>query len=1143
MRPSGSVRARKPRGVRVAALIGAVLLLGALFWTGQSFVFSYAARSGLTWLFEKNGWQFSTESLDCGLGRAISIGGLSIRGSGGTAFGSTLTLERVEIVPNTLWEIVVEGRPLVGRVFIEGAQAYVDLRSAGRFLRSGTQEGTTTREPWRFVFKLAEDWCPVPHRITCANAAIDVVSDVSRVIVEGLDFDIQNGIPAPVECAYAQVSISSASRSMGPLRARVAWDRKKLGIAELEIAPGVVLNELTLRMQHLVDMALSFRATIFGGKVWGDVDLREVASGRIWDLAVHGSNVGLEGIADFLNLPAADASGRISEFRLTFRGEVGRPADADASLRLLAENVQWNSQECEMLEVASSLTQRRLVLSSFTLKQLGNTVVSNGEISLAEGWSKIAEAPFLINLRATLDDVGPLIRMANIGAVGLTGRVELKGSVSGRPGVLEGFLDVHGKGVGANSISVDQIDVLLVFLKDRIELSAFHANSGDDSLRAGGTIGLAAPYEYNAWLKANVADISKFSRLVPAARRRFVSSGSMELKWKGEGSNESNQGVFSLHVGDFVSHWTPTGVTGRFQGSYQPDELLLDMIELKNNRLSLGAKAGISRSGLVLKDVTLAGGDKLFVEGAAFFPIDLWNLREGGHWTKSIRRGREMQLSIKTPAPVEVAELARLAGQEYPVAGSLALEFVCRGLPELLAGNAHLELSGLRYGNNGAAKASIRAKLKNSGLECTGQIMADGIAPLDLQLNVEPFFYQQGTPDGRLINGTAKVDGKISFPSFDLRLLDSFLPFLGEFRGELTGELGVSQTLASPRIAGRIEIKDGFFSNAVASRDATGVAGEVEIEDGSVSISQLTGHVDGGDFQVSGTYDLRASEQPACDLLWVIKDVPLMSWNGVALPLSGRINAVGGKNAGRLSGELQIAPARIGAGVFVQPKLCVKGSNPGRWPRFNQSLSRLAPNEHWEMDVGIKSANPLTIGSGSLASGVHAVLRLGGSATQAALSGHIELPALKVEVPSGVLFADRATLSLLPEFPDDPFLYVEASGIIAGVEVKGIAWGPLSEGKWVLDSIPKGLPQDGYWLAQRGMIPLRFGPNQLSPVDVCLYPNLAGVAQPVSIRVVDETAWCGGIGLSRSLDFRPGAHSLPVEGYGFGFDWKLSEWN
>lgn len=1141
MRPSGTVRARKPRGIRVAALIGAVLLLGVLFWTVQSFVFSYAARSGLTWLFARNGWLFSAESLECGLGRPLSIGGVSIRESGGTAFGSTLDLERVEIVPNTLWEIVVEGRPLVGRLVIEGAQAFVDLRSSGRFLRSGNPVGSKSLEPWRFVFKLAEDWCSAPDRITCANGSIDVVSDVSRVIFEGLDFDIRHGIPAPMECGYAQVSIGSASRAMGPLRGRVTWDGKKLGIAELEIVPGVVLNELTLKLQHLVDMALSFRASTFGGKVWGDIDLREVASGRIWDLAVHGSNVGLEGIADFFNIPVADASGRLSEFRLTFRGEVGRPADADASLRLLAENIQWNSHGCEMLEIASGLTQRRLVLSSFTLKQLGNTVVSNGEISLAEGWSKIAEAPFLINLRATLGDVGPLIRMANIGAAGLTGRVELKGSVSGRPGVLEGFLDVHGKGVGVNSISTDQVDVLLLFLKDRIELSAFQANSGNDSVRAGGTIGLAAPYEYHAWLKANVADISKFSRLVPEAKRRFVSSGSMDLKWKGEGNNESNQGAFSLHLGDFVSHWTPTGVTGRFQGSYQPDELLLDMIELKNNRLHLGAKAGITRSGLVLKDVTLAGGGKLLAEGSAVFPIDLWNLREAGHWTKSIRRGRQMELSIKTPAPVEVAELARLAGQEYPVAGSLALQFDCRGLPELLSGTAQLDLSGLRYGNNGSAKASIRAELKNSGVECTGQILADGMAPLDLRLNVEPFFYQQGTPDGRLINETAKVEGNVSFPSFDLRLLDSFLPFLGEFQGELTGVLGVSQTLASPRIAGRVGIKDGFFSSAVAGRDASGVTGEIEIEDGNVTISQLTGRVDGGDFQVSGACDLRAPEQPAFDLLWVIKDVPLMSWNGVALPLTGKIKSIGGKNAGSLSGELQIAPVRIGGGVFVQPKLCVKGSSPARWPRFKQSLSRLAPNERWGMDIGIKSANPMTIGAGSLTSGVHAALRLGGSAAEASLSGYIELPALKIEVPSGALFADRATLCLLPEFPNDPFMYVEASGMISGVEAKGIAWGPLSEGKWVLDSIPKESPQDGYWLARRGMAPVRLGQNQLPPADVRLYPNPAGVAQPVSIRVVDETAWSGGIGLSRSLDFRPGPNSLPAEGYLFGFDWMLSD--
>lgn len=1108
---------------------------------GHEKAFSYAAQTGMAWLFAQNGLEFRVQSLRFGVGRPLLLEGVSIREIRGADFGSVLEAGRIEIVPNSWWEIATADKAVVGKILLERVHAYVDLRRKSP-PHSQNPELLSLSTPKLLALSLVGSWFSDPSKIQCSGATLDMMSDVSRVSLEGVELSLEKGVTGAFSCELSQLSIGSLTRNFGPFSAQAAWDGRKLTLAEMEVLPGFILQELDLRLPRMRDVAISFRADAFGGILKGDLDLRDAASGRIWDVAVLSSNIGLEGVVAAFDLPVANAKGRVSDARFTFRGEVGRAADAEASFRLLAKDFEWNNQQCQMLEISSSLIQRRLIVSSFTLQQKGNTIKSNGELSIAEGWSKITESPFLINIRAGVGDMDALAMLIGKRALGVKGRLELEGSVSGRPGMLDGFLELHAKDVSYQERRGEHLDVEILFLKNRIEVPKCTLIAGGDLLRAGGSVGISFPYDYSAWVEARIVDITKYTRMSAGFSDRFVSSGSMDMDWKGEGSAEKHGGTFSTSVRDLVSSWTPSGVTGVFKGGYTPEEVRLDSCILEHGNMRLVSKAEVSRGGISLKEVKVALKGQPLIEGQTFLPIDLFMLRHVTHWSKAIRRGRPLELVIKTPGKVDLGELVRLLGQDYPLSGFMVLELDCRGLPECLDGLAHLEVMDFRCGKNSPppATAVLQGNLKEGALECVGRFMADGMQPVDATLRVAPFFYQQGVPDGRMFNPAASIEGKLVFPKLNLTLIEPFLPSLGHIQGDLAGELRVSESLGNLRFDGEATISEGSFSHGVASSNAMGMAGRIAIADGVVTISELAGRVGEGMFKMYGICQFTKPWEPTYDLNWNFQKAPLDFGTGVKLPMTGYLKAKGGAHEGLLSGKLQIDPIRIGGYPSVRPRLSATRLNLPSWTQSLESIARLAPFGDWNLDILLGADEALKVGASALGWDIVPRLHLGGTGNHPALTGRVELRGLKIESPSGPLFANEATIYLLPDSSHDPFMLVDASGLIAGYPVRAFAWGPLSERKWHIDSASNGFLQDGYWLVRRGMKPITSFDESLPAVDVRLYPNPAGVAQPVSMRVVDDTAWCGGIGFSNSLNFSPGLNALPEQGYSPGFEWAFS---
>jgi hypothetical protein len=173
---------------------------------------------------------------------------------------------------------------------------------------------------------------------------------------------------------------------------------------------------------------------------------------------------------------------------------------------VLAKDFRWNERGWDSLEIGASLIHRRLLVSNFDLRQKENKVTVNGEISLAEGWSKISESPFLANVRANIQELDSLAGLLG-GSLGkASGQLTAEGSLSGRPGSLDGFLGIRGSGIVYHAIPVERMNLEILFRKKQIDLVRCEMVSAKDTLHAKGTVALAAPHDYSAELRANLQE-------------------------------------------------------------------------------------------------------------------------------------------------------------------------------------------------------------------------------------------------------------------------------------------------------------------------------------------------------------------------------------------------------------------------------------------------------------------------------------------------------------------------------------------------------------------------------------------------------------------------------------------------------------
>ncbi|MFM8765229.1 MAG: hypothetical protein ACKOEZ_10395, partial [Spartobacteria bacterium] len=362
---------------------------------GQGPFCSFVARQVLERGMERQGLVFRADSVRAGLFAPVLIEGVSIRESQKQRGGVLVHVERMEFVWSGTGRILSGWRHWLHSVSLDGMNVVLDMRQSASPV-SRVEPGLEDAVGVMGLIAPGGAW---PSLIQIRNGSAEVLGENFRHVFDGLDLSLNAGAHGRLRLESLTVQAGKFNKVFGPFTAPTTWEQGNAGLAGLDLLPGATISDLALRLGAMSGPSLSFSARVFGGALRGDVNLSNGLRGKVWDVAAFGSNIAVDDIPALLDL-TGKAKGTLAEGRFTFRGDSARPVDAEASLRVLAKDFRWNDRGWESLEIGASLIHRRLLISNFDLRQKENKVTMNGEISLAEGWSKISESPFLANVRA-----------------------------------------------------------------------------------------------------------------------------------------------------------------------------------------------------------------------------------------------------------------------------------------------------------------------------------------------------------------------------------------------------------------------------------------------------------------------------------------------------------------------------------------------------------------------------------------------------------------------------------------------------------------------------------------------------------------------------------------------------------------------
>ena len=252
-----------------------------------------------------------------------------------------------------------------------------------------------------------------------------------------------------------------------------------------------------------------------------------------------------------------------------------------------------------------------------------------------------------------------------------------------------------------------------------------------------------------------------------------------------------------------------------------------------------------------------------------------------------------------------------------------------------------------------------------------------------------------------------------------------------------------------------------------------------------------------------------------------------------------------------LNGTLAFVESRINDDLHLVPQSISALQQPQRMESLATLLPAfLSPSAEDTIDIAISTLEPIRVGKLPIAGELAFDLKLRGSLMAPVPTGRLILSNIPVVLPAGRLLMTQGTMEFLSDEPWNPALSAKASGWVDHHFVDAIAFGRLTEGRWILRSLDDRLsPQDLTLLLELGALPYAIeGVTQLSlATNFRAYilqtswdkfsDLVSGAGVFFTSLQYPRTQWGSDRPLSESLNFATDTTALPLKGFDLGFEW------
>jgi len=970
----------------------AVLVAGWLF---ADLIVCGAIRTGATvWAWKRE------ESLH--IGRLDFDGGGSLRATdiewsrGKGDHRSTFRCEMAILKPASIRELIFprsgHDRLWIRELWLAKTRLLLDSR-AGK--TASASKARAKKEP--FVLPLVL----LPGSFYAGPVEAVFIGETGRLAIHDLRLDLPSRWTGRVAFRAAAADLGAGHRVIPASAARAYWEPGSLRIGSLLLGEGLSLGEFSLRLlPERLDFGL--RGTIGKGLIRGD---GSIGGKNQLELTLVGEQLSIEAVAGLMPGPAK-ASGTIDQARLSFRGDLQKPMDADGSIRLVGRNFRWEGRGWESLRLAAAMTGHNLTLSELALHQGENELVAEGHSSLPGDWHSLLRAPFTANFKASLTDAGTLASLLGPDASLLGGSLYLDGSVRGADNKAEGYCNFSGLGTKFRHLTVDWIKGCLLFEGPSTRLPYAEAAAGTDRISLSGwSVDNSRPHAYQGEAEVSVKDLARrLGQLgVPVAPN--IGVGTLAGSWKGRGDMNAHHGEFRVRFTEWISSWTKGGVSGTAEGTYNPTSLKLGKVQMTQDdlTLSLGLTATRQRLDLSSISVVRATSKKPMASGEITLPLDLVDLWTGGDPVKTLAMDQPMTLKLVADG-LQAEQLAELLGQKSSCTGKLGGWITAGGTPAVPELNGTVAIAGFSP-DAGSPSGELSLDLHTTAGETTitvhqnnGPEVLDGECTLPLKL---------AKAEGKVVPDTAaKLKGSLRLRT---QPLDGWISVLTGSRASAVraitadGEATFSGTVGQPQAQGHLLIK---ASKAALSAPAPleNLTLPLVLSNAVATIGEGTASYQGQPVALSGTADWSAGMASAKFNLRISgTNLPLELTPGLQATAKADLTySWRTSSPSLLGGTLLIDPLSADLARRMAPAFCppafVTALNPP--PAVTNAATQ------WDLHLSMATNPPIPEGPS-----VDINLHLTGSNKIPTMEGSVTANAQTLRLPGGRFDLPRATVA------------------------------------------------------------------------------------------------------------------------------------
>ncbi|MCX6968328.1 MAG: translocation/assembly module TamB domain-containing protein [Verrucomicrobia bacterium] len=990
----------------------------------------------------------------------------------------SISIERLRVEYN-LWTLLREGR--------EEFLSFYHLRNAHLALDPG--KGNENQK--RNLLHVLRDILQQPS-MNSDRAQIENLNLTLRTPEGIYRLSEVHALLDPLEHGYVRMGalVLPGIGAWQDLHTSATYVNRHLVMRHFNLGEEVRVDRLELDSSHRAQGVryLSFEGAVLGGDLGLFLWERESPSGAVKaQVTAYLHDLPLESLAKYRG--KSPITGRLKEAWMQLSGDPLVPSEWVGQLTAAMENGGYGGFPVDTVSAKVSVGEGILRLEELLFSLGKNRLAFRGEQRLPKTWERSAFANFQTAFTLNAPELSRLHGHFTGGAVHGKGTVAIQnkslavegdltasgvqgaafgvargsavfqgqwnGSGTAWGGGLSGHArveasDLHFREFAARHLT---LDLPVAGATARVATFALDIN-GEDQFGGKASVGLSAPFAYEANLSGNVQDLSVFQPFVS-----IPLGGALEIQWHGTGEiarmRHTGEGRVALEHGR-VGEWT--GVEGELAGVYSPESIDITALRARCDQGTLQAGVRLRDQRLQVDGFRLTAGKTGVATGGFSLPLDLRTptRRETIFPASGALAGTlvldQIDLAQLFPAAPPGLAVRGMATGSFTAGGTLAA-------PEI---TAKLEAHNLQTGvAEKCPPASGNAALvfKDSRLLLSGTLAQPGLSTLSFRGGV-PLDLRKILTERRIDPATTPIEFSVKLPPSSAELLAPLIPGVRLLDGRLSMDASATGTWAKPVFSGGIALD--LAAIRFQSADFPGInhlRGDLRFAGTELTFQRCTGDVAGGPFSVTGRLGLDRLADPFCDLRLQSQGTLLARNDTLTLRTDADLHLTGPFSKAALSGKIGVTKSRFFREIDILPI-----GLPGRpvpkpakgW--FTLSTDTL-PFRNWAYHVEIQTVEPFLV-KGNLANGaIVGDLQLGGTGLAPTLEGTAYIQNFVASLPFSRLMVDHGALYFSGNASLNPTLDIHGFSRIRDYNVNVYLYGTAAEPQTLFTSEPS-LPQE-----------------------------------------------------------------------------------